>query len=57
MYSNEFEPYLNIIEFLMEEIKNIRRENESLKTENNTLVYQLNWTRNELERIQEKQNN
>lgn len=53
MYNNEFEPYLNIIEFLMEEIKNLRRENSELKEENNKLIFQFNYTREELERLKE----
>lgn len=56
MYSNEFEPYLNIIDFLMEEIKNLRREKSDLEEENNKLIYQLSYTRGELERIKEKEN-
>ena len=56
MYSNEFEPYLNIIEFLMEEIKNFRRENSELKEENDKLIFQLNYTRGELERFKEIDN-
>ena len=56
MYSNEFEPYLNIIDFLMEEIKNLRREKSDLEEENNKLIYQLSYTRGELERLKEKEN-
>lgn len=56
MYSNEFEPYLNIIDFLMEEIKNLRREKSDLEEENSKLIYQLSYTRGELERIKEKEN-
>ena len=56
MYSNEFEPYLNIIDFLMEEIKNLRREKSDLEEKNNELIYQLGYTRSELERLKEKEN-
>jgi len=56
MYNNEFEPYLNIIDFLMEEIKNLRREKSDLEEENSKLIYQLSYTRGELERIKEKEN-
>ena len=56
MYSNEFEPYLNIIDFLMEEIKNFRREKSDLEEENSKLIYQLGYTRSELERLKEKEN-
>ena len=56
MYNNEFEPYLNIIDFLMEEIKNLRREKSDLKEENNKLLFQLSYTRGELERLKEKEN-
>lgn len=38
---DEYDRYLNIIEFLMEEIRNIRRENSELKDENTTLISQL----------------
>jgi len=56
MYNNEFEPYLNIIDFLMEEIKNLRREKSDLEEENSKLIYQLGYTRGELKRIKEKEN-
>lgn len=56
MYSNEFEPYLNIIDFLMEEVKNLRREKSDLEEENNKLLFQLGYTRGELERLKEKEN-
>ena len=56
MYSNEFEPYLNIIDFLMEEIKNLRREKIDLEEKNNKLIYQLDYTSGELERLKEKEN-
>jgi hypothetical protein len=56
MYSNEFEPYLNIIDFLMEEVKNLRREKSDLEEKNNELIYQLGYTRSELERLKEKEN-
>lgn len=56
MYNNEFEPYLNIIDFLMEEIKNLRREKSDLEEKNNELIYQLGYTRGELERLKEKEN-
>lgn len=56
MYNNEFEPYLNIIDFLMEEIKNLRREKSDLEEKNNELIYQLGYTRSELERFKEKEN-
>jgi len=56
MYSNEFEPYLNIIDFLMEEVKNLRREKSDLEEKNNELIYQLGYTRSELERFKEKEN-
>lgn len=56
MYSNEFEPYLNIIDFLMEEIKNLRREKSDLEEENNKLLFQLGYTRSELELLKEKEN-
>lgn len=56
MYNNEYEPYLNIINFLMEEIKDLRRDNSDLKEENNKLIYKFNYTRNELERLKEKEN-
>ena len=51
MYSNEFEPYLNIIDFLMEEIKNLRREKLDLEEKNNELIYRLGY----LERLKEKE--
>ena len=53
MYNNEFEPYLNIIDFLMEEIKDLRREKSDLEEKNNELIYQLGYTRGELERLKE----
>ena len=56
MYSNEFEPYLNIIDFLMEEVKNLRREKSDLEEKNNELIYQLGYTRSELEQLKEKEN-
>lgn len=56
MYNNEFEPYLNIIDFLMEEIKNLRREKSDLEEKNNELIYQLGYARGELERLKEKEN-
>lgn len=56
MYSNEFEPYLNIIDFLMEEIKNLRREKSDLEEKNNELIYHLGYTRGELEQLKEKEN-
>jgi hypothetical protein len=56
MYSNEFEPYLNIIDFLIEEIKNLRREKIDLEEKNNKLIYQLDYTSGELERLKEKEN-
>jgi len=56
MYNNEFEPYLNIIDFLMEEVKNLRREKSDLEEKNNELIYQLGYTRSELERFKEKEN-
>lgn len=56
MYNNEFEPYLNIIDFLMEEIKNLRREKSDLEEKNNELIYQLGYARRELEQLKEKEN-
>ena len=56
MYNNEFEPYLNIIDFLMEEIKNLHREKSDLEEENNKLIYQLGYTRSEVERLKDKEN-
>ena len=56
MYSNEFEPYLNIINFLMEEIKDLRREKSDLEEKNNELIYHLGYTSGELERLKEKEN-
>ena len=56
MYINEFEPYLNIIDFLMEEVKNLRREKSDLEEKNNELIYQLGYIRSELERLKEKEN-
>ena len=56
MYNNEFEPYLNIIDFLMEEVKNLRREKLDLEEKSNELIYQLGYTRSELERLKEKEN-
>lgn len=56
MYNNEFEPYLNIIDFLMEEIKNLRREKSDLEEKNNELIYHLGYTHGELERLKGKEN-
>ena len=56
MYNNEFEPYLNIIDFLMEEIKNLRREKSDLEEKNNELIYHLGYTHSELEQLKEKEN-
>ena len=55
MYSNEFEPYLNIIDFLMEEIKNLRREKLNLEEMNNELIHQLDYTSSKLEQFKEKE--
>ena len=55
MYSNEFEPYLNIIDFLMEEIKNLRREKLNLAEMNNELIHQLDYTSSKLEQFKEKE--
>ena len=55
MYSNEFGPYLNIIDFLIEEIKNLRREKLDLEEKNNELIYHLGYTNGELERLKEKE--
>ena len=41
LLNDEYSRYLNIIEFLMEEIKNIQRENSELKDENAKLISQL----------------
>ena len=49
MLINETEIHLNIIEFLMDEIKNIRREKQSLLEENQNLISQLNYLRNKEE--------
>ena len=54
MYSNEFEPYLNIIDFLMEEIKSLRREKSDLEKENNELIYRLGYTHGELEKLKKE---
>lgn len=40
MYSHDFEPYLNIIEFLIEEIKNVRREKGDLIAKINMLEHE-----------------
>ena len=52
MYGNEFKPYLNIIDFLLEEIENLRREKSDLEEKNDELIYRLGY----LERLKEKEN-
>lgn len=41
LLNDEYNRFLNIIEFLMEEIKNARRENIELKNENSKLITSL----------------